>query len=41
MDSCGAGETSSPKGLLLFLLSGVPGRIGVVAVEAPLSLYCE
>jgi hypothetical protein len=27
----GAGEMSSPKGLLL--LSGVPGRIGVVAVE--------
>ena len=27
----GAGEISSPKGLLL--LSGVPGRIGVVAVE--------
>lgn len=27
----GAGEMSSPNGLLL--LSGVPGRIGVVAVE--------
>jgi hypothetical protein len=27
----GAGEISSPNGLLL--LSGVPGRIGVVAVE--------
>jgi hypothetical protein len=37
----GAGEMSSPKGLLL--LSGVPGRIGVVAVEMPemaLPLYC-
>lgn len=29
----GAGEMSSPKGLVL--LSGVPGRIGVVAVEMP------
>jgi hypothetical protein len=30
----GAGDMSSPNGLLL--LSGVPGRIGVVAVETPL-----
>ena len=29
----GAGVISSPNGLLL--LSGVPGRIGVVAVETP------
>ena len=40
----GAGEISSPKGLLL--LSGVPGRMGVVAVavdtpDMPLPLYCE
>jgi hypothetical protein len=38
----GAGEISSPNGLVL--LSGVPGRIGVVAVETadiPLPLYCE
>lgn len=36
----GAGEMSSPKGFVL--LSGVPGRIGVVAVETaemPLPLY--
>jgi len=32
----GAGEMSSVKGLLL--LSGVPGRIGVVAVETALDL---
>lgn len=32
----GAGDMSSPNGLALpFLLSGVPGRIGVVAVEMP------
>ncbi len=31
----GAGEMSSPKGLLLFRLSGVPGRTGVVDVEMP------
>ncbi len=38
----GAGEMSSLNGLLL--LSGVPGRIGVVAVETPetaLPLYCD
>lgn len=36
----GAGEMSSPNGLLL--LSGVPGRIGVVAVvEMALPLNCE
>jgi hypothetical protein len=36
----GAGEISSPKGLLVALLSGVPGR-GVVAVETPeLPRYC-
>jgi hypothetical protein len=38
----GAGEMSSPNGLLL--LSGVPGRIGVVAVEMaemPLPLYLD
>ena len=40
----GAGSISSPKGSLL-LLSGVPGRIGVVAVDTPevplySMLYC-
>lgn len=38
----GAGEMSSPKGLLL--LSGVPGLMGVVAAETadwPLPLYCD
>lgn len=36
----GAGEMSSPKGF--DLLSGVPGRMGVVAVvEMALPLYCE
>lgn len=38
----GAGEMSSPNGLLL--LSGVPGRMGVVAAETPevsLPLYRE
>lgn len=37
----GAGEMSSAKGLLLLL--GVPGRMGVVAVEVPevaLPLWC-
>lgn len=40
-----AGEMLSPKGSVLLLLSGVPGRIGVVAVETvenpPFPLYCE
>lgn len=31
----GAGEMSSLNGLLVPLLSGVPGRIGVVAVDTP------
>jgi hypothetical protein len=39
----GAGEISSPNGSLRVLLSGVPGRCGVVAVEMadrPLPLWC-